>query len=85
MKRPNITSKFTSSSSNCSNHSIDSTLTTIYRQFGEEGMRDGKKLIGCFMDFAPDLKRELILLRGFIKCNGHKQILDAKNAKTLMV
>lgn len=81
MNRPNITPKFTPSSSNCCNHSIDSTLTTIYRQFGEEGMRDGKKLIGWFMDFAPDLKRELILLRAFIQCNGHKQILDAKKRK----
>ena len=43
--------------------SLDDVLAHIYRNFGEEALRDGAKLQSLFADLAPQMKREKVMLR----------------------
>ena len=57
--------------------SLDDVLAHIYKNFGEEAMRDGTKLQSLFADLAPQLKREKVMLRYFVECNGNEVFLSA--------
>jgi len=52
-------------------------LRYLYEHFGLEFMRDGARILACFADLAPMLKKEKRILSYFIECNGHIQILDS--------
>ena len=54
-----------------------SVLQHIYERFGCEFMRDGNRVLACFSDLAPSLKKEKRMLAYLFECNGHIQILDA--------
>lgn len=54
-----------------------SVLQYIYERFGREFMRDGNRVLACFSDLAPSLKKEKRMLAYLFECNGHIQILDA--------
>lgn len=57
--------------------SLDDVLAHIHKNFGEEAMRDGTKLQSLFADLAPQLKREKMMLRYFVECNGNEVFLSA--------
>ena len=52
-------------------------LRYLCARFGTDFMRDGSRLLACFSDLAPMLKKEKRILSYFIECNGHIQILDS--------
>ncbi len=55
--------------------SMDEVLSYIAEAFGIATMRDGVKLQSLFADLAPQLKKEKIMLRHFIECDGHIVLL----------
>lgn len=57
--------------------SMDEVLSYTVGKFGIEIMRDGVKLQSYFADLAPHLKKEKIMLRHFIECDGHIVLLKA--------
>lgn len=57
--------------------SMDEVLSYIAGAFGVATMRDGVKLQSLFADLAPHLKKEKIMLRHFIECDGHIVLLKA--------
>ena len=57
--------------------SMDEVLSYTVGTFGVEIMRDGVKLQSFFADLAPHLKKEKIMLRHFIECDGHIVLLQA--------
>lgn len=57
--------------------SLDDVLVHILVNFGEEALRDGIKLQSLFADLAPQLKREKVMLRYFVECNGNDVFLNA--------
>lgn len=57
--------------------SLEDVLAHINKNFGEEAMRDGAKLQSLFADLAPQLKREKVMLRYFVECNGNEVFLGA--------
>lgn len=57
--------------------SLDDVLVHILKNFGDEAMRDGTKLQSLFVDLAPQLKREKVMLRYFVECNGNEVFLSA--------
>lgn len=57
--------------------SMDEVLSYTVGKFGIEIMRDGVKLQSFFADLAPHLKKEKIMLRHFIECDGHIVLLKA--------
>jgi hypothetical protein len=56
---------------------MDEVLSYTVGKFGVEIMRDGVKLQSFFADLAPHLKKEKIMLRHFIECDGHIVLLKA--------
>ena len=52
-------------------------LRYLCSHFGIDFMRDGARVLACFADLAPMLKKEKRILSYFIECNGHIQILDS--------
>ena len=54
-----------------------SVLQHICERFGRKFMRDGNRVLACFSDLAPSLKKEKRMLAYLFECNGHIQILDA--------
>lgn len=57
--------------------SMHDVLSYIVENFGLETMREGMKLQSLFADLAPSLKREKIMLRHFIECDGNNVLLSA--------
>lgn len=57
--------------------SLDDVLAHILNRFGIEVMDDGIKLLSLFADLAPQLKREKVILRYFVECNGNAVFLSA--------
>lgn len=57
--------------------SLDDVLQYILQNFGLEAMGDGIKLQSIFSDLAPQLKREKVMLRYFVECNGNEVFLNA--------
>ncbi len=58
--------------------SPEAVLKYIFERFGIEFMRDGSKLLSCFADLAPALKKEKRMLSYFVECNGNTILIDAK-------
>lgn len=52
-------------------------LRYLCARFGTDFMRDGSRLLACFSDLAPMLKKEKRILSYFLECNGHIQVLDS--------
>lgn len=65
-------------------HGIESSLSNVLSYiadtFGDDAMKDGRKLLSLFADLAPNLKREKILLRHFVECDGNSILLKAFSA-----
>lgn len=58
--------------------SLEDALLVIYQQIGDSGFQNDERLLGCFMDFAPSLKKEQKMLSLFVKCGGNTLLLNAK-------
>ena len=61
-------------------NSIEDVLKYISETFGPETMRNGTKLQSFFADLAPHLRKEKIMLRHFVECDGNVVLLKAKQA-----
>ena len=57
---------------------MEDVLKYIFDRFGIETMRSGTKLQSFFADLAPHLRKEKIMLRHFIECDGNVILLQAK-------
>lgn len=57
-------------------------LKQIIEKFGIDTLRNGSRTIALFADFAPQCRKEMNMLQYLVKCNGHKLLLDAREAST---
>ena len=57
-------------------------LKLIIKKFGIDTLRNGSRTIALFADFAPQCRKEMNMLQYLVKCNGHKLLLDARDAST---
>lgn len=56
---------------------MNAVLAYIAKSFGDEVLKSGPKLLSIFSDLAPQLKREKIMLRHFVECDGNIMLINA--------
>ncbi len=61
---------------------LQSALADIYRLFGEDSLREGRKLAALTADILPGQRKELNLLSAFTRCGGNTALLDLRKKPT---
>lgn len=56
---------------------MEETLLVIVQDYGLRNLQDGNRAMAYFMDLAPHLSRERILLQHLIQCNGNTMLISA--------
>ena len=58
---------------------MESVLEKIRDRIGVEALENNKKMLSCFADLAPQLKRERRVLQYFAECNGPELLYRTRN------
>lgn len=57
---------------------MEQILEKIKQNRGEDALRDGKQLIGLFMDYSKNQQPQVNALRIFLSCQGNMRILNLR-------